>query len=101
MMFSTLHNTVSHAVKRCDTGTTREKFMSHLSDEELRRRDQSRRRRDEEHRRRMVSNSDAGSNLMNPLNPISPVYVGNDYGSSDSCSSYDSGSSSDSSCNSD
>jgi len=78
--------------------------MSHLSDEELHRRAESRRRRDEEHRRRMVSNSDTGSDLMNPLNPISPIYVSNDTGSFDSCSSgYDSGSSSDSggSCSSD
>lgn len=98
MMFSTLHNnTVSHAVKRRDPALHREKDMSHLSDEELRRRAESRRRRDEEHLRRMIDCLDAGGDMLNPLNPVSPVNVGNDYGSSDSCiSSYDSGSSSDS-----
>ena len=78
--------------------------MSHLSDEELRRRDQSRRRRDEEHRRRMNDRSNTPCDMMSPLNPISPVYVGSDYSSSESCSSsYDSGSSPDSSgtCSSD
>ena len=48
----------------------------------------------------MTGTTGAGSDLMNPLNPISPIYVGNDYSSSsssDSCSGgYDSGSSSDS-----
>lgn len=78
--------------------------MSYLSDAELRRSAECRRRQDEDQRRRMAGNSDAGSDLMNPLNPISPVYVGSDCSSSDSCSSsYDSGSSSDSSgsCSSD
>lgn len=59
---------------------------------------------EEERRRRHQSNTGTSSDLMSPLNPISPIYVGNDYSSSDSCSGgYDSGSSSDSggSCGSD
>lgn len=56
-----------------------------------------RQRDEEERRRRYQSNTRISSDLMNPLNSISPIYVGNDYGSSDSCSGgYDSGSSSDS-----
>ena len=78
--------------------------MSHLSDEELRPRAKSRRRRDEEHLRSMIGHLDAGGDMLNPLNPVSPVYVGNDYSSSDSCgSSHDTGSPSSSvgSCSSD
>lgn len=63
-----------------------------------------RQREEEERRRRQQSNTGSVSDLMNPLNPISPIYVGKDTGSSDTCSDgYDSSSSSDSSvyCGSD
>lgn len=63
--------------------------------------EQRRRRQEEERRRREEQSAGTGSDLLNPLNPLSPVFVGADYsndystGSSDSCST-DSGS-----CNSD
>ena len=57
-----------------------------------------RQREKEERRHRHQSNTVSRSDLLNPFNSISPIYVGNDYSSSissDSCSgSYDSGSSS-------
>lgn len=64
--------------------------------------EQRRKRQEEERRRCEAQNAGGtGSDLLNPLNPLSPVFVGADYsndystGSSDSCST-DSGS-----CNSD
>ena len=69
--------------------------MSYQTEQQRRRQ-----REEEERRRRHQSHTGSSSDLMNPLNPISPIYVGNDYSSlsrSDSCSGgYDSGSSSDS-----
>lgn len=76
--------------------------MSYQNEKQLKRQ-----REEEERRRRQQSNTASSSDLMNPFNPISPIYVGKDYSSpssSDSCSGgYDSGSSSDSggSCGSD
>ncbi len=52
---------------------------------------------EEKRRCRHQGNTGSSSDLMNPLNPISPIYAGNDYSNSDSCTGgYDSGGSSDS-----
>jgi hypothetical protein len=58
--------------------------------------EQRRKREQEERRRREAQNAGStGSDLLNPPNPVSPLWVGVDYSSgSDSSCSYDSGSSS-------
>lgn len=64
--------------------------------------EQRRRRQEEERRRREEQNAaGTGSDLLNPLNPLSPVFVGADYSNDYSTNSSDSGCNDSGSCSSD
>ncbi|CAI1868959.1 Uncharacterised protein [Serratia liquefaciens] len=64
---------------------------------------EQRRRRQEEARRQREAESagGTGSDLLNPLNPLSPVFVGADYSNDYSTASSDSGGGDSNSCSPD